>query len=95
MSISTNIYICNTCQYLYFCRQFAKMDKGKRKTQRHLEFTSSADNRSCKTFFNAESCDIQQPIRYFKLFANWYLNIPLTDFSEKVNSVQQLQNEHM
>ena len=34
-------------------------------------------------------------MRYFKLFANWYINIPLTDFWEKVNSVQQLQNEHM
>ena len=48
-----------------------------------------------RTFFNVKSCDIQQPIRYFKLFANWYINIPLTDFWEKVNSVQQLQNEHM
>ena len=48
-----------------------------------------------RTFFNVKLCDIQQPIRYFKLFANWYINIPLTDFWEKVNSVQQLQNEHM
>ena len=48
-----------------------------------------------RTFFNVKSCDIQQPIRYFKFFANWYINIPLTDFLEKVNSVQQLQNEHM
>ena len=44
-----------------------------------------------RTFFNVKLCDIQQPIRYFKLFANWYINIPLTDFWEKVNSVQQSQ----
>ena len=48
-----------------------------------------------RTFFNVKSCDIQQPIRYFKLFANWYIKIPLTDFWDKANSVQQLQNEHM
>ena len=48
-----------------------------------------------RTFFNVKSCDIQQSIRYFKLFANWYTNIPLTDFWEKVNSVQQLENQHM
>ena len=48
-----------------------------------------------RTFLNVKSCDIQQPVRYFKLFANWYINIPLKDFWEKVNSVQQLQNEHM
>ena len=48
-----------------------------------------------RTFFNVKSCDIPQAIRYFKLFANWYINIPLTDFWEKVNNVQQLQNEHM
>ena len=48
-----------------------------------------------RTFFNVKSCDIQQPIRYFKLFANWYINIPLRDLWEKVNSVQQLQNDHM
>ena len=48
-----------------------------------------------RTFLNVKSCDIQQPIRYFKLFAKWYINISLTDFWEKVNSVQQIQNEHM
>ena len=48
-----------------------------------------------RTFLNVKSCDIQQPVRYFKLFANWYINIPLKDFWEKVNSVQQLQSEHM
>ena len=48
-----------------------------------------------RTFFNVKSCDIPQAIRYFKLFANWYIKIPLTDFWEKVNNVQQLQNEHM
>ena len=55
------------------------MDKPKRKPKRHLEITSSTDNKSCKNIFNVNSCDIQQPIRYFKLFANWYINIPLTD----------------
>ena len=45
-----------------------------------------------RTFFNVKLCDTQQPIRYFKLFANWYIKISLTDFWEKVNSVQQLQN---
>ena len=39
-----NIYICNTCQYLYFCRKFAEMDKRKRKPKRHLELLSSTDN---------------------------------------------------
>ena len=48
-----------------------------------------------RTFFNVKSYDIQQPIRYFKLFANWYINILLTDFWEKVSCVQQLQNEHV
>ena len=48
-----------------------------------------------RTFFNVNSYDIQQPIRYLKSFANWYIKIPLTDFWEKVNSVQQLQNDHM
>ena len=43
-----------------------------------------------RNFFNVKSCDIQHPIRCFKLFANWYINIPLTDFWVKVNSVQQL-----
>ena len=46
-----------------------------------------------RTCLNVKSCDTQQPIRYFKLFANWYINIPLTDFWEKVSSVQQLQND--
>ena len=71
------------------------MNKPKRKPKRHLETTSSTDNKSCKNIFNVNSCDIQQPIRYFKLFANWYIKIPLTDFWDKANSVQQLQNEHM
>ena len=71
------------------------MDKGKRKPKRHLEFTMSTDNKSIKNIFYAKPCDIQQPIRYFKLFATWYINIPQTDFWEKVNSVQQLQNKYM
>ena len=95
MSIFINTYICNTCQYLYFCRKFAEMDKGKRKAKRYLEFTSSTDNKSCKNIFNVKPYDIQQPVRYFKLFSNWYINILLIDFWEKVNCVQQLQNEHM
>ena len=44
-----------------------------------------------RTLFNVKSCDIQQPIRYFKLFANWYIDIPLTAFCEKINSFQQIQ----
>ena len=56
------------------------MDKGKRKPKRHLEFTRSTDNKSIKNIFYAKPCDIQQPIRYFKLFATWYINIPQTDF---------------
>ena len=71
------------------------MDKGKRKAKRYLEFTSSTDKKSCKNIFNVKLYDIQQPVRYFKLFSNWYINILLTDFWEKVNCVQQLQNEHM
>ena len=69
-----NIYICNTYQYLYFCRKFTEMDKGKIKPKQHLEFASSADNKSYKKIFlNVKSWDIQQPIRHFKLFANWYI----------------------
>ena len=49
--IFINIYICNICQYLYFCRKFAEIDKGKRKPKWHLEFTSSTDNKSCKNIF--------------------------------------------
>ena len=63
------------------------MDKRKRKPKRHLEITSSTDNKSCKNIFNVNSCDIQQPIIYFKLFANWHINIPLTDVREKVSRV--------
>ena len=48
-----------------------------------------------RTFLNVKSWDIQQHIKYFKLFTTWYLNIPLTDFWKKINSVQQLQNEHI
>ena len=47
------------------------------------------------TCFNIKPHDIQQPIRYFKLFRNGYISISLTDFWEKVDSVQQLQNEHI
>ena len=64
------------------------MDKRKRKPKRHLQFTISTDRKSWKIIFNVKSCDIQQPIRYFKLFADWCINILLTDFWEKVNSVQ-------
>ena len=46
-----NIYICNTCQYLYFCRKFAKMNKGKRKLKRHLEFKNSTEDKSYKNIF--------------------------------------------
>ena len=46
-----NIFICNTCQYPIFWRKFAVMDKGKRKPKRHLEFTSSTNNKSCKNIF--------------------------------------------
>ena len=52
MSIFINIYICNACQYWYFCRKFAEMHKGKRELKRHLEFTSSTDNKLCKNIFN-------------------------------------------
>ena len=48
-----------------------------------------------RTLFNVQSCDIQQPIRCFKLFANWYINITPKDIWKKVNSVQHIQNEHM
>ena len=40
--------LINICQYLYFCKKFAETDKGKRKSKRHLEFTSYTDNKSCK-----------------------------------------------
>ena len=50
-----NIYICNTCRYLYFCRKFAEIDKGKRKPKRHLEFTSSTDKKSCKNIFKSKT----------------------------------------
>ena len=51
LSIFINIYNCNTCQYLYFCRKFAEMDEGKAKPKGHLEFTSSSENKSCKNIF--------------------------------------------
>ena len=70
------------------------MHKGKRELKRHLEFTSSTDNKLCKNIFNVKLCVIQQPIRYFKLFANCYMNIPRTDFWERVSSAQKSQNEH-
>ena len=85
-----NIYICNACQYLYFCRKFAEMHKGKSCS----DILNSTDHKLYKNIFNVKSCDFQQPIRYFKLFANCYMNIPLTDFWEKVSSAQKLQNEH-
>ena len=50
-----NIYNCNTCRYLYFCRKFAEIDKGKRKPKRHLEFTSSTDKKSCKNIFKSKT----------------------------------------
>ena len=90
MSIFVNIYIFNTGQCLYLCRKFAE----KERENRH-DILNSQKKNHVRTFFNVKSCDIQQPIRYFKLFTNWYINIPLTDFWEKVNSVQPLQNEHM
>ena len=89
LSIFVNIYkYLYLYYYLYFRKKFAEMDKRKRKPKRHLQFTISTDRKSWKNIFNVKSCEIQQPIRYFKLFANWCINIPLTDFWEKVNSVQ-------
>ena len=46
-----NIFICNTCQYLYICRNIAKTDKENRKPKQHLEFTNSTDKRLCKHMF--------------------------------------------
>ena len=91
MSIFINIYICNTCQYLYVCRKFAELDKVRENRNDIFNSQVLLITNHVRTFLNVKSCDIQQPIRYFKLFANWYINIPLTDFWEKVNSVQQLQ----
>ena len=95
MSIFINIYTCNTYRYLYFCRKFAEIDKGKRNRNDILNSQVLVITNHARTFFNVKLRDIQQPIRYFKLFTNRYINILLTDFWKKVNSVQQLQNEHM
>ena len=93
MSIFINIYICNTCQYLCFSRKFWIKERENRNDILNPQVLLIKNH--VRKFLNVKSCDIQQPVRYFKLFANWYINIPLTGFWKKVNSIQQLQNEHM
>ena len=98
--------LINICQYLYififvilaniyiFVENMLKWIKERENPNDILNSQVLITNH-IRTFFNVKSCDIQQTIRYFKLFANWYINISLTHFWEKVDSVQQLQNEHM
>ena len=95
MPIFISIYICNICNIYIFVEDLLKWIKEREKRNDILNSQVLLITNHVRTFFNVKSCDIQQPIRYFKLFANWYINIPLTGFWEKVNSVQQLQNEHM
>ena len=91
MPIFISIYICNICNIYIFVEDLLKWIKEREKRNDILNSQVLLITNHVRTFFNVKSCDIQQPIRYFKLFANWYINIPLTDFWEKVNSVQQLQ----
>ena len=95
MSIFISIYICNTCNIYIFVENLLKWIKEREKRNDILNSQVLLITNHVRTFFNVKSCDIQQPIKHFKLFANWYINIPLKDFWEKVNSVQQLQNKHM
>ena len=91
MPIFISIYTCNICNIYIFVEDLLKWIKEREKRNDILNSQVLLITNHVRTFFNVKSCDIQQPIRYFKLFANWYINIPLTDFWEKVNSVQQLQ----
>ena len=99
--------IINICQYLWmftfvirvniftFVEHLLKWIKERENRNGILNPQVLLIKNDVRTFFNAKSYNIQQPIWHFKLFANWYINIPLTDLWEKVTSVQQLQNEHM
>ena len=96
LSIFIKLYICNTCEYLHFYRNLLKWIKKRENRNDNLNSQVLLITNHIKTFLNVKSCDIQQqPIRCFKLFTNWCINITPTDVWEKVNSVQQLQNEHM
>ena len=98
--------LINICQYLYififvilaniyiFVENMLKWIK-ERENRNDILNSQVLITNHIRTFFNVKSRDIQQTIRYFKSFANWYINISLTHFWENVNSVQQLQNEHM
>ena len=93
-----NIYkyfIYNTCQHLNFCRKLLKCIKERENRNDILNSQVLLVTNHVRTSFNVKSCNIQQPIRYFKLLANCYINSPQTDFWEKFNNVPQLQNEHM
>ena len=89
LSIFINIFICNTCQYLNFCRKLLKCIKERENRNDILNSQVLLVTNHVRTSFNVKSCDIQQPMRYFKLLVNCYINNPQTDFWEK------LQNEHM
>ena len=95
LSIFINIFICNTCQYLNSCRKLLNYIKERKNRNDILNSQVLLVTNHVRTSFNVKSCDIQQPMRYFKLLANCYINNPQTDFWEKFNNVLQLQNEHM
>ena len=95
LSIFINIFICNTCQYLNFCRKLLKCIKERENRNDILNSQVLLVTDHVRTSFNVKSCDIQQPMRYFKLLVNCYINNPQTDFWEKFNNVLQLQNEYM
>ena len=95
MPIFISIYICNICNIYIFVEDLLKWIKEREKRYDILNSQVLLIANHVRTFFNVKSCDIQQPIKHFKLFANWYINIPLKDFWEKINSVQQLQGNHM
>ena len=78
-----NIYkyfIYNTCQHLNFCRKLLKCIKERENRNDILNSQVLLVTNHVRTSFNVKSCDIQQPIRYFKLLANCYINSPQTDF---------------
>ena len=96
MSIFVNIFVFVILVNIYiFAESLLKWIKERGNRNDILNSQVLLITNHVRTFLNVKLCDIQQPIIYFKLIASWYINIPLTCFCEKVNSVQKLQNEHM
>ena len=96
MSIFVNIFVFVILVNIYiFAESLLKWIKERGNRNDILNSQVLLITNHVRTFLNVKLRDIQQPIIYFKLIASWYINIPLTGFCEKINSVQKLQNEHM